>query len=133
MLKQRFQTREHKLLFQRRSLKISVTNLFQVVDLIKWSLNVFMVRSSLSMLIGTPCFLGSLYCFCGSSRRARLTWLTACASTLSFYVGFLGDVFEARTSTGNEAFSLLIGLERFQIRMLGPFTLTATICVKIWS
>lgn len=55
-LKQRFQTTENRLLFQRRGKTISVTNLFQLVDLIKLSLNVFIVKSSLLMLIGTPCF-----------------------------------------------------------------------------
>ena len=61
-----------------------------------------------------------LYGCCGSYR-----WLT---------IGSLsGDVFERRTSTGSEPFSLLICLDATKFVFLSVFTLKETICPRICS
>ena len=43
------------------------------------------------------------------------------------------DVFERRTSTGSEPFSLLISLDATIFVLLSVLTLIETICPKIWS
>ena len=46
---------------------------------------------------------------------------------------FSKDVYEQCTSTGNEAFSLLICLDAFKFVLLSSFTLIETICPKMWA
>ena len=43
------------------------------------------------------------------------------------------DFFEGHTSTGSEAFSLYICVERYQMRMQSPLTFIETICLDIWA
>ena len=54
-------------------------------------------------------------------------------STVSLLGSLSSNVFEQRTSTGSEPFSLLISLDATIFVLLSVLTLIETICPKLWS
>ena len=99
----------------------------QVFQLLKWKLH---RRKGLRILLGK-----------------NKSWSCSCTDTFSLYTSSLAfivvierirgslssDVFERRTSTGREPFSLFKCLDDAKSVLLSDFTLTETMCPKICS
>ena len=97
----------------------------QVFQLLKWKLH---RRKGLQILLGKKksrsCSCTDMFSLYTSSLA--LLWLNELGSLSS-------DVFERRTSTGSEPFSLFKGLDDTKSVLLSDSTLTERICSKICS